>query len=163
MVDHIIPAAEGWKNQLQTCQYAGEVVVPESEMDDLATLIRRYKDSTFEDQVGICLLILAVNCMYYDFDESGFWFHFLGRLNLSEAPSNRDRLGRIIEDRLDDFGLLREVREGPWRYVNALKEQCGITRKEIPHYADILRFFYDRYGWEGLRTIDLAAFRRSIS
>ncbi len=160
---NILSKADQWSGQLGECEYAGEIVVPEENLEGIAQLVRQNLDGNLHGQVGVCSLVLAVNCMHYDFDEDGFWPHFLHRLCLEDNSTNQNRFGLLIERKLESFGLLHEYREGPWRYVNALKEQCGITHKEIPRYADILLSIRSSYGWDGLRALDLRNFSQFIS
>ncbi len=155
--------AQRWEISLMSSQYAGEVVIPESDLPDLAAAIRRDLFSPRQfDSTKTALLALAVNCMYYYHDEQGFWIHFCRLLDVSEDPPTQSWLGGIIEDQLLRFGFLDQVRFGPFRYVTPLREQTGITRREIGRYAVVLQTLASRYGWAGIRSLPRDSFDNQV-
>jgi len=148
-----------WEEALSRCEYAGELVIPE---DDLATLAARIHQNLFRihrtDTTKAALLVLAVNCMYYKHDEHGFWIHFCLLLDVSNNSQTQSWLGEIIESQLKHFGFLEQSRSGPFRYISPLREQTGITRQEIPRFADVLRDLSSRYGWSGILVLTRESF-----
>ncbi|MBM4088175.1 MAG: hypothetical protein FJ276_01905 [Planctomycetes bacterium] len=96
------------------------------------------------------MFVLAVNCMYYHHDEQGFWEHFCPLIGISDQAW----LGDVIESKLLEFHFLEQPRHGPYKNVTPLRDQCGITRSEIPRFADLLRWMSEQYGWDGIRVLD---------
>lgn len=153
-----------WEQSLSTCQYAGEIVIPEGDLPVLATAIRRDLFSARRSTVTkTAVFVLAVNCMYYFHDEQGFWVHFCQLLEFPDDPQTQSWLGHMIENRLLRFGFLNEARYGPFRFVSPLREQTGITRQEIPRFADVLRNLSSRYGWAGIRALPRDFFNNLIT
>jgi hypothetical protein len=156
--------AEEWAKRLKSCEYAGEVVVPEAELPVIAKDVRR---ELFSPRMTAayrkCLLILAVNCMYYKHDEEGFWIHFCNLLNITDNQQSQKWLGEKLEVELLALGLLPHSRPGPFRFVSPLREQCGITRHEIPRFAFLLNHLTKRYGWDGIRGLDREEFNQNIT
>ena len=153
-----------WSRQLATSQYAGEVVVSEAELPALAKAIRRDLFSERRSSpTNTCLLILAINCMYYHHDEQGFWRHFCRLLDLDDTPHNQSWLGRMLESALLTFQFLDGPGHGPYRYVTPLRGQCGITRTEIPSFADLLSWLSERFGWDGIPALGQAKFSRIVA
>jgi len=71
--------AEELAKKLKSCEYAGEVTLLEADLPLIAKEVRR--ELFTPDMHSIyrkCLLALAINCMYYEQDEKGFWVHFCG-------------------------------------------------------------------------------------
>lgn len=64
--------AKKWLHQLRQRQYAGELAIAEEELPDLARKIRRDLFSVRRSShTATCMLVLAINCMYYRHDEQG--------------------------------------------------------------------------------------------
>lgn len=157
--------AEEWEKRLKSCEYAGEIVVPEAEMPVIARLVRRGLFSPRESaaETRICLLILATNDMYYEHDEEGFWIHFCNLLNVPDNQQSQVWLGVMLEEELMALGFILHSRSGPFRFVSPLREQCGITRHEIPRFASLLNHLTSRYGWDGIRALDRAVFNQQVT
>lgn len=160
----LVVLAEEWAKRLKSCEYAGEVVVTEAELPVIAKQVRRElfspRRSTATRQ---CLLILAINCMYYEHDEEGFWVHFCNLLNMDNNQQRHDWLGEMFERELLEQELLTQARQGPFRFVSSLREQCGITRQEIPRFAFLLNYLAERYGWDGILVLDREDFNRNVA
>ena len=155
--------AEEWATRLKFCEYAGEVVVPEEELPMIAKQVRRELFSPRRSaETRICLLILAINNMYYEHDEEGFWVHFCNLLSVDDNQHYQAGLGEMLENELLEQKLLAQARQGPFRYVSPIREQCGITRQEIPRFASLLNFLTERYGWDGIRVLDRENFNQKV-
>lgn len=155
MAGDIATLAEGFATRLSECQYAGELVIAEEELCDLATVVRRDLYSVQRSRHGAtCMFVLAINCMYYRHDEQGFWSHFCTLLGVEDNHKNQTTLGEILESQLLECGFLSERGSGPFRFVTPLREQCGITRSEIPRFAAFLSWLSERHGWDGVRVLD---------
>ena len=72
-------------------------------------------------------------------------------------------LGVMLEGELMALGLLPHSRPGPFRFVSPLREQCGITRHEIPRFAFLLNHLTERYGWDGIRVLDREEFNQKVT
>jgi len=156
--------AEEWTKRLKSCEYAGEVVVPEAELPVIAKQVLRELFSPRRSAAyRKCLLILAINCMYYKHDEEGFWIHFCNLLNMADNQQSQTWLGVMLEGELMALGLLPHSRPGPFRFVSPLREQCGITRHEIPRFAFLLNHLTERYGWDGIRVLDREEFNQKVT
>jgi hypothetical protein len=128
--------------------------VAEEELPDLARKVRRDLFSVRRSShTATSLFVLAINCMYYHHDEHGFWAHFCALMDEPNAAPSQTWLGNILESQLLDFNFLAEPGYGPFRYVTPIREQCGITRTEIPRFAELLSWMADRYGWDGIRLL----------
>jgi len=94
--------AEEWAKRLKSCEYAGEVVVPEAKQPVIAKQVRPeiFSPRRWSDTTSKCLLILAINCMYYDHDEEGFWVHFCNLLNMDDNQQSQALLGEMLEREL---------------------------------------------------------------
>lgn len=155
---------EEWTRKLQSCEYAGEVAVSESELSDIANEIRpKIFSFSMPSTYRKCLLVLAVNCMYYKYNEEGFWIHFCKLLNVPDVPYTQNLLGEKLETELLSLKLLAHARSGPYRFISPLREQCGITKHEIPRFALFLNYLINRYGWEGIRALERDSFNEKVS
>jgi hypothetical protein len=96
--------------------------------------------------------------MYYYHNEEGFWVHFCRLMDVQDTPQNDSWLGEMLEAQLLNFGFLNEPGYGPFRYVTPMREQCGITRSEIPRFAELLLWLANRNGWDGIRVLDQSQF-----
>lgn len=153
-----------WERSLSRCQYAGELFIPEDDLPALAAATRRDLFSARQStSTKTAIFVLAINCMYYYHDERGFWIHFCQLLEVSDDPQIQSWLGDMIENQLLHFGFLDEARYGPFRYVSPLREQTGITRQEIPRFADVLCNLSSRYGWPGIRALSRDSFNNLIT
>ncbi|NLK51048.1 MAG: hypothetical protein GX295_01185 [Syntrophomonadaceae bacterium] len=144
-----------WQQQLKECQYAGEVYIGKDELMDLASDFFHIRDKLLfrENLFGTTLVVLAVNCAYHFYDDEGFWLHFSQLLKTEFTAGQRDRLGRIIEEKLRFFGLLRTERTGPFRYVGAILEQCGVSRRHIPALARVIKEVKGYRDWDYLLNL----------
>lgn len=153
-----------WVRSLSRSQYAGELVIPEDDLPALSAAIRQDLFSARRStSTKTALFVLAINCMYYYHDDSGFWIHFCQLLKVSDDSQTQSWLGDMIENQLLHFSFLDEARYGPFRYVSPLREQTGITRHEIPRFAGVLRNLSSKYGWPGIRALSRNSFNRLIT
>ena len=110
--------AEEWATRLKFCEYAGEVVVPEEELPMIAKQVRRELFSPRRSaETRICLLILAINNMYYEHDEEGFWVHFCNLLSVDDNQHYQAGLGEML--RMNYWNRNFLLRQG-----KALSDMC---------------------------------------
>lgn len=110
----------------------------------------------------VVLLILAVNCAYHYYDDEGFWKHFCRLLNCEKTTDMQGILGAAIERCLVSLGLLKIERTGPFRYVGAILEQCGLSHKYIVTFARIIRDMKNRMGIDCILDISQDEFKGVI-
>lgn len=155
--------ADEWGKRLRSCEYAGEFVVPEEELPIIAKNVRQELFSSRNSaKVRTCLLVLAINSMYYDHDDTGFWVHYCNLLNVEDIEPWHAMLGNMLERELLENGFLDQAKPGPFRFVAPLHEQCGITRREIPQFASLLNSLAKEHGWDGILIIDREKFDKSV-
>ncbi|MFA5822727.1 MAG: hypothetical protein WC853_06605 [Thermodesulfovibrionales bacterium] len=58
--------------------------------------------------------------------------------------------------------MTKKAREGAFRYVGLILEQCGITRRYIEKFVAIIKDGKEKYGWEGLWTIDYLSYKALV-
>jgi len=97
----LVILAKKWTEELKSCEYAGEIVVHENELPVVAQQVREVLEYPFPPRISLdtstCLLVLAINCMYYDHDEEGFWVHFCELLKVQNNPQTQNWLGEMSE------------------------------------------------------------------
>ena len=91
MLKDIKELESGWASKLVDCQYVGELALTKDEYE--------YYSSIFSDKCIVLendsyllyrlpyktvLVVLAVNCAYFEYDDDGFWVHFLSRIGLAD-------------------------------------------------------------------------------
>lgn len=146
-----------WKSDISSLSYVGELALDKAELNRLC---EKLGDNAFRHPLA--LTVLAVNCAYYYLDKDGFWTHFCSKLDVSHTSATTGLLGTQIERCLRSAGKLSRERSGPNRYVGAILEQCGITRKQLPNFVDFLRDLGKRYGWDGILGLDYARYKFEI-
>ncbi|SMF33539.1 hypothetical protein [Paenibacillus barengoltzii] len=124
-----------FKKQINSWRYAGELCLDEDELTSFSTALRKYQFTLDREDYDIAILVLAVNIAYYFYDDDGFWHHF----SKVTGIENTEMTGRAIERTLRRYGKLSVQRYGPFRYVGAILEQCGISRRYIPSFTFILK------------------------
>lgn len=160
----LVVLAEEWAKRLKSCEYAGEVAVPEPDLPIIAKQLRRELFSPrMTSAYRKCLLVLAINCMYYKHNEEGFWIHFCSLLDIADNQQSQNSLGEKLEAELLNLGLLPHSRPGPFRFVSPLREQCGITKHEIPRFALLLNHLTERHGWDGIRVLEREDFNQKVT
>lgn len=151
---------DDWGSRIKNYDYLGEFALT---INDYENYFSFYKEQCVIDIEGssfpklTCeniLIVLTVNCAYFEYDEIGFWFHFLKRLGLEDRPTYiQTKIGNQIEKYLFTNRFIEKKKEGPLRYVGPILEQTGITRKHLPKFVEFLRYGVERYGWSGLIAI----------
>ena len=157
--------AQKWRNQMNTCQFIGEVAIPEDVLKKVFLLLEKEIDHhklKTEDR-DVILVVAAVNCAYYYYDKEGFWKHFCKCLNAPKDQVWQEYLGSEIEDALTRLKLLKKRKSGSFRYVGPILEQCGITRRYQHGFAQVLSNSSQMFSLEGLRTIDYRTYQKFIS
>jgi hypothetical protein len=148
-LNKLINSISSYKTQLKKCRYAGELCLDEDELLSFSDSVRKHQYNLIRDDYEVALLVLALNIAYYFYDDDGFWHHFKNITGLDNSES----IGGVIERTLRRYKLLRIQRSGPFRYVGALLEQCGISRRYIPSFSFIVKELKRIY--RGDRILDL--------
>ncbi|MCK5681576.1 hypothetical protein KAI46_12280 [bacterium] len=137
--------------------YLGEIVLNKSEYERLCELygeqciLKKYNNRPILKPLYDSVLAhLAVNCAYFEYDENGFWPHFLKRLGIPEHQELQETIGKRIENYLFEKQFIEIIRTGTFRYVGAILEQTGITRRSLPRFVEFLKDAINRYGLSGL-------------
>jgi hypothetical protein len=149
-------------NELKNCEFAGEVVIGESELDELAQIVGRELGRAVQTTASLGrLVLLAVNCAYYRTGSEGFWSPFLALLAFDNSPANQAWLGPKLERALINLGFQERPYVDGFRYVTPIRLQAGLTRHDFPAFARLLKSGRERYGWSRMRTMphsDFVAF-----
>ncbi len=162
--DDILKSVAEWEQRLKSCHYVGEIYLSEQQLRSLAgELIRKRRNVQISrEQYATALVVLAVNCAYHYYDDEGFWPHFHELLGTKNTYSVNEVLGQTIEKKLELLGLLRIKRKGPFRYVGAILEQSGVSRRYIPSMARIIRELRHSRDWNDLLTMEYHEFQRVL-
>ncbi|NSW84266.1 MAG: hypothetical protein HPY90_13525 [Syntrophothermus sp.] len=158
---NIFTLAVEWQEKLQNCKYAGEIYLDPELLEFLAREFSQYmleEDSLYET----ALVVLAVNCAYHYYDDQGFWSHFCRLMKIENTIANQEKYGRIIEKRLELFGLKKLKRTGPFRYVGAILEQCGVSKRYIIPLASIIKEFKSPMSWNNLLMMGYRQFQNRV-
>ena len=154
----LFKAVEQWEHKLKECQYVGEIYLGAGELSECA---REFTQHEFElrkrrKSYETALLVLAVNCAYHHYDDEGFWEHFSRLLGQELLSVDKDRIGRIIEGKLRLQGLLATERSGPFRYVGALLEQCGVSKRYISTLARVIKELKGGRSWNFMINMEFS-------
>lgn len=136
--DNIFQLDTSFSQQLDVCSYAGEIVLTRGELLKLGRHLREFVMNGSLSRVKHVLLVFAVNIAFFYYDEDGFWHHFCSVCGIEPANVDTSSIGRIIERVLSDKKMLSKRREGPFRYVGAVLEQIGMTKRYIPVFSTIV-------------------------
>jgi hypothetical protein len=158
----LIEYVQEWHEKLQKCHYAGEIYLGIEELHVIAEEFAARRNVLRKDHHGAVLLVLAVNCAYHYYDDEGFWKHFCALVKRENNIYEHETLGMALENCLRSYGLMKSERTGPFRYVGAILEQCGISRRYIPGFAYILKNLYATVGHENLLNMSHFKFKRKI-
>lgn len=164
-INDIIQCITEWQRKLKDCQYVGEIYLDFDEIQSLADDFVRVNGSQKlnREQYETALLVLAVNCAYHYYDDEGFWIHFCKLIRIDNSTPTLDSVGHAIERRLKSLGLLSFSRSGPFRYVGAILEQCGVSRKHIVPFARVVREIKSFRDWNSLLSVSHVEFRNRVS
>jgi hypothetical protein len=157
MSSELIRLEAEWKSEIKALSYLGELALEKSAVDALCREL-----GTNAAHRAMTLTVLAVNCAYYYLDNDGFWKHFCAKLGVDHSSSNTQILGYHIEKYLKTVNKRFRERSGPNRYVGAILEQSGITRKQLPKFVEFLRELGRRYQWDGVLGLDYNRYRLQI-
>ncbi len=154
-----------WEEKFQNCQFIGDIYLQESELTSLSrSLLKARKDGAINrGQYASALTVLGVNCAYHYYDDQGFWVHFTNLFGIKNTSAQTDLIGSMIEKKLENIGMLRVKRTGPFRFVGTILEQCGVSRRYIPSFAKIIRELKKDRDWDVLLDIDHREFQHEIS
>jgi hypothetical protein len=131
-----------YRELLKDSNYVGEICLAEEELNNFAIGLAKYRRDLGENNYSTGILILSVNIAYYYYDDNGFWTHFY---EITQFDDNR-MIGQLIESSLQKLNLLKVKRHGPFRYVGAILEQCGVSKRYIPSFVFVLKEINRRYG-----------------
>ena len=160
----IFNSVDEWRIRLRHCQYAGEIYLSAEALKALADEFVNENVSLIEDveRYETVLLVLAVNCAYHYYDDEGFWKHFCSLLKCENTIAVQTIFGDTIEKRLRMLGLLRTERTGPFRYVGAILEQCGVSLRYIVPLARIVREMRYNTGLEFIQGMSHEEFKNRL-
>ena len=145
--------------EIQRIQYVGEIELGFDEFVCISRILGQHLKSGWPPLYPIVLVVIAVKCAYYDYDDDGFWVHLFSRLDLPNNQMNQGRIGYLIEAKLSELGRLSRERVGAFRYVGAILEQAGVAQRYIARYAEFLRAGVNQYGWDGLRALSYRSYQ----
>lgn len=149
--------------ELHQCEFAGEIILSEEELCELAHIVRMELNSAIPASgAHERLIIAAVNCAYFYMNEDGFWKPFCEMIELEWCESTRSKIGERIEDALLHLKLLDAPGYGAFRYVTPVRMQVGLTRHDIPIFARLLEAARDDFGWDALKTLPDAELTRFL-
>jgi len=160
MIKDIKKLESEWGSKIAEYEFVGELALTKDEYEyyssifcDKGIIQQSDSPSLYWFPYKTVLVVLAVNCAYFEYDDGGFWVHFLSRICLAGRNELQETVGSIIENYLFAKQFLDKKKKGPFRYVGAILEQCGITRRYLPRFAEFLKSGADKYSWEGLIII----------
>ena len=130
-----------WQELLKSCEFIGEISLSQKELNSLSPFFWKYHADLSKEELYAILPVIAVNCAYYYYDDQGFWTHFCEILDVPSVGNFQQYLGDKIEQSLLKQGFIKKNREGAFRYVGLILEQCGITRRYIEKFALIFPSF----------------------
>lgn len=158
-----------WASKIADYEYVGELALTYDEYELCSSILRDNCISLDNDYhllywspYKTVFVVLAVNCAYFEYDDNGFWVHFLSRIGLANRNDLQGNIGSIIEDYLITNHFLDKKRYGPFRYVGAILEQCGVTKRYLPRFAEFIKTGADRYSWAGLITISMSSYEKLL-
>ena len=147
---------------LKSCEFIGEISLSQKELKSLSPFFWKYHAGLSKEELYAILPVIAVNCAYYFYDDKGFWTHFCALLNVPSVGSFQQDIGDEIEHSLLKQDFIKKTRQGSFRYVGLILEQSGITRRYIEKFAIIINDGAEKFGWEGLWTLDFRSYRALI-
>jgi hypothetical protein len=157
----LLDYAKLWQEKLEHCHYVGEIYVDQETFKKLAIQFWNQRDELRKIKLyETALLVLAANCAYHFYDDSGFWCHFCEYTNIDETE--QEMIGRSIEKKLESLGMLKKRRTGPFRYVGSILEQCGVSRRHIATLGRIIRMLRDASGWDSLISMSHFEFQNCL-
>ena len=158
-----------WASKIADYEFVGKLALTKDEYEHYSSIScnkciiqRSDSPSLYWSPYKNVLVVLAVNCAYFEYDDDGFWVHFLSRIGLADRNDLQGNIGSIIEDYLFTNHFLDKKKEGPFRYVGAILEQCGVTRRYLPRFAEFLKSGADKYSWEGLIIISKFSYEQLL-
>lgn len=159
-----------WASRIADYEFVGELALTKDEYEHYSSIscnkcMIRQSDSPslYWSPYKTVLVVLAVNCAYFEYNDDGFWVHFLSRIGLADRNDLQETLGTIIEEYLFKHKFIDKKRKGPWRrYVGAIIEQCGVTRRYLHRFAEFLKSGADKHSWEGLIIISKFSYEQLL-
>ncbi|MBW1707854.1 MAG: hypothetical protein JRJ86_22295 [Deltaproteobacteria bacterium] len=134
-----------WASKIHDYEYVGELALTYDEYEHYSSIfcdkyigLGNGSHLFYWSPYKTVLVVLAVNCAYFEYDDCGFWVHFLSRIGLSGRNDLQENIGSIIENYLFAKQFLDKKRKGPFRYVGAILEQCGVTKRYLPRFAEFI-------------------------
>ena len=147
MLKNIDKLESRWASKIADYEFVGELALTKDEYEHYSSIfcdeyiiLQSDFPSSYLFPYKTVLVVLAVNCAYFEYDADGFWIHFLSRIGLADRNDLRKTFGSIIEESLLEHKFIDKKGEGPWRrFVGPILEQCGVTRKYLPRFAEFLK------------------------
>ena len=100
MLKNINKLESEWASKIDHYEYVGELALTYDEYEHYSLIfcdkcINLENDSHFVYwfPYKTVLVVLAVNCAYFEYDDDGFWVHFLSRIGLADRNDLQGNIG----------------------------------------------------------------------
>ena len=113
----------------------------------LAKLVKHDRlTSSLEDNL-LKLITFALSEYAYHYSErgEGFWEGFCNDINIEHNQKLKNILREITSAGIERLSLIKS--QGGYKYVSTLWLQSGIPKKNMDHFATIVRNIVDEHGW----------------
>ncbi len=91
MLKNVNKLESEWTTKIGDYQYVGELALTKDEYEhyssiscDKCIIIENDSHLLYRIPYKTVLVVLAVNCAYFEYDNDGFWVHFLSRIGLAD-------------------------------------------------------------------------------
>ncbi|MSS44171.1 hypothetical protein FYJ27_10685 [Anaerosalibacter bizertensis] len=128
-----------YKGRIENTSYLNSLILTEDEIWDIGKYLGYFISNNDFKRMENVLLVYSVSIAYHYYDDTGYWPHFYKYCGLTGNIVYNEEIGQVIEFVLMNKGYLEFNRVGPFRYVGAILEQTGITKRSIPIFAEIVR------------------------
>ena len=153
-----------WGKLAAQLSFLGEIALSQTETTNyLHSLSSRIKNQYSYYGYAVPISVLAVNCAYYHYDDSGFWHFFCKSLNLDCNPAIQAKLGEVIESYLRNLrGECFDERNGPFRYVSRILEECGISQYYMAPFVDFMKLLKGHHSWATVSALAYNNYKKCI-
>ena len=162
MADDIVKKNNEWNRRLEGIQFVGEIAISRDELLSLGNLLGSRVTRNLHDHLGTALVVLATNCAYHEYDETGFWPHFFRVLGVPQKQQLEKSLGEQIESWLLERKFIQTTRTQSFRFVGPILRQSGITRKHLKKFAEFMKDLSKQRSWYSLETCDFETYSEWI-
>lgn len=157
-------AIRQWGDQAPQLSFLGEIALSKSDTVNYLQILssRLHLQPEHYHSYAVPITILAVNCAYYTYDDSGFWKHFCRHLNLDCNQTIQDKLGHVIERYFQKIDRTFRKRRGPFRYVGRILEQCGISQYYMEQFINFIKLLKGRSRWATVAELDYGTYSKCV-